>query len=142
MKLNEWLKNNFKHITLSENYYTSSSLNGAYIKVSVGKLQQDLANALLSTDSIDDFISLSCALIEQYKNITLEPVLSEKEYHIMLMKLRLDLSKSLTLSKDKMYEKWLKILERRCASTWNTKTVKIEQPENDNRNVNITFTVV
>lgn len=143
--LNKWLKNNFKHVTLNDCYYTGSTLNGAYIKVSVGKLQQDLANALLSTDTKEDFIALACSLIEQYTDKTVEPVLTDEEYKLLLMKLRLDLSKSLTLSKDRMYEKWLKILERRCSSLWNTnKTVigKVTQDSGEKNKIDISFTVL
>lgn len=130
MKLSEWCKKNFTHVTFEENIGN----------LKVPKVNIELTYGLLSTEDKNEFQKLVFHLAPA--GIIVDEI-SEDFYEGKMLLLRNMLTKMLIEEPNhKLADRFLNILERRDRNHWGKeqKQLKVEQKE-DNR-LNITFDIV
>lgn len=130
MKLSEWCKQNFTHVTFDE--YIGS--------LKVPKVNVELTYGLLSTEDKEEFQKLVFHLAPVGTIIDTIPA---DFYEGKILLLRNMLTKMLMEEPNhKLADRFLNILERRDRNHWGKeqKQLKVEQKE-DNR-LNITFDIV
>lgn len=130
MKLSEWCKQNFTHVTFDE-----------YIgNLKVPKVNVELTYGLLSTEDKEEFQKLVFHLAPVG---TIIDAIPDDFYEGKILLLRNMLTKMLMEEPNhKLADRFLNILERRDRNHWGKeqKQLKVEQKE-DNR-LNITFDIV
>lgn len=130
MKLSEWCKQNFTHVTFDE-----------YIgNLKVPKVNIDLTYGLLSTEDKEEFTKLVFHLAPAG---VIVDTISDDFYEGKILLLRNKLTRMLMEEPNhKLADRFLNILERRDRNHWGKeqKQLKVEQKE-DNR-LNITFDIV
>ena len=130
MKLSEWCKQNFTHVTFDE-----------YIgNLKVPKVNIDLTYGLLSTEDKEEFTKLVFHLAPAG---VIVDTISDDFYEGKILLLRNKLTRMLMEEPNhKLADRFLNILERRDRNHWgkDQKQLKVEQKE-DNR-LNITFDIV
>lgn len=130
MTLSEWLKNNFVHVTLSEQVGT----------LIVKKYNVDLTIGLISTNNKEEFAKLAFTYVPVG---TIIDTIDDEWYETKLLQVR-NLLTSMTLlnGSNKFADRLLEILSRRDKEHWSKegKQVKVEQKED--KTLNITFDIV
>lgn len=130
MTLSEWLKNNFVHVTLSEQIGT----------LLVKKFNVDLTVGLISTNNKEEFAKLAFTYVPVG---TIIDEIDDEWYETKILQVR-NLLTSMTLlnGSNKFADRLLEILARRDKEHWSKegKQVKVEQKED--KTLNITFDIV
>lgn len=130
MTLSEWLKNNFVHVTLSEQIGT----------LIVKKWNVDLTIGLISTNNKEEFAKLAFTYVPVG---TIIDTIDDEWYETKLLQVR-NLLTSMTLlnGSNKFADRLLEILARRDKEHWSKegKQVKVEQKED--KTLNITFDIL
>lgn len=127
MTVQEWLDNNFKHITLVRQIGT----------LTVPEINIDLTVGLISTASKEEFEKLLFNYIPV--GTIIEPV-DPQWYEVKLLAVRNYLTKRLLI--DKAARHYLDILERRDKERWSKETKQLKVEQNKDNNLSITFDVV
>lgn len=127
MTVQEWLDNNFKHITLVRQIGT----------LTVPEINIDLTVGLISTASKEEFEKLLFNYIPV--GTIIEPV-DPQWYEVKLLAVRNYLTKRLLI--DKTARHYLDILERRDKERWSKETKQLKVEQNKDNNLSITFDVV
>lgn len=127
MTVQEWLDNNFKHITLVRQIGT----------LTVPEINIDLTVGLISTASKEEFEKLLFNYIPV--GTIIEPI-DPQWYEVKLLAVRNYLTKRLLI--DKTARHYLDILERRDKERWSKETKQLKVEQNKDNNLSITFDVV
>lgn len=129
MTLSEWLRDNFKHITLSTQILSKGTT------LSVPELNVDLTVGLISTDNKDEFKKL----VFNYIPVgTIIDEIDDEWYETKLLAVRNMLTKKLLT--DPRAKSYLDILERRDKARWakDTKQTSIKAESNG---INLEFVI-
>lgn len=144
LKLSTWLANNFKRIEIFEQFKSTCEVNNNTFNTLVtprSDLNRNLSIGLLSTNNIEEFRDLAF----NYAPVgTIKTDIDPEFYNSKLLLLRSELTKSLLNQKNsRLAEIYIKILERRDKSHWNSDvSKKMEISSEKGNNINVTFTVV
>jgi hypothetical protein len=144
LKLSTWLANNFKRIEIFEQFKSTCEVNNTTFNTLVtprSDLNRNLSIGLLSTNNIEEFRDLAF----NYAPVgTIKTDIDPEFYNSKLLLLRSELTKSLLNQKNsRLAEIYIKILERRDKSHWNSDvSKKMEISSEKGNNINVTFTVV
>lgn len=130
MTVNEWLEQNFNHITL----YTSISKNGTILNVP--EYNVTLTVGLISTDNKDDF----ARLVFKYLPVgtIIEPI-NDEWYKTKLVEVRTYLT--MKLLTDNRCKQYLDILERRDRDRWKKDEKQTSVKATTNQGINLEFVV-
>ena len=129
MKLTEWLEQNFKHITLSTQIASKTSM------LNVPEINVDLTVGLISTDNKDEFKHL----VFNYIPVgTIVDEIDDEWYQTKLLAVRNMLTKKLLT--DPRAKSYLDILERRDKARW-SKDVKQTSIKAEGSGVNLEFVI-
>jgi hypothetical protein len=144
LKLSTWLANNFKRIEIFEQFKSTCEVNNTTFNTQLtprSDLNRNLSIGLLSTNNIEEFRDLAF----NYAPVgTIKTDIDPEFYNSKLLLLRSELTKSLLNQKNsRLAEIYIKILERRDKSHWNSDvSKKMEISSEKGNNINVTFTVV
>jgi hypothetical protein len=130
MTRNEWIKQNFTHVTFDENIGN----------LRVPKINVDLTYGLLSTEDYDEFQKLCFHLMPPG---TIVDDIDREFYDGKLLLLRNMLTKMLMEEpNNKMADRYLQILERRDKSHWSKESKQLKVEQKEDKNLSITFDIV
>lgn len=130
MTRNEWIKQNFTHVTFDE---TVGNLR-------VPKINVELTYGLLSTEDYDEFQKLVFHLMPAG---TVVDDIDQEFYEGKVLLLRNMLTRMLMEEpNNKMAERYLNVLERRDKNHWGKEQKQLKVEQNADRNLSITFDIV
>lgn len=130
MTRNEWIKQNFTHVTFDE---TVGNLR-------VPKINVELTYGLLSTEDYDEFQKLVFHLMPAG---TVVDDIDQEFYEGKVLLLRNMLTRMLMEEpNNKMAERYLNVLERRDKAHWSKESKQLKVEQNADRNLSITFDIV
>lgn len=131
MTINEWLNQNFKHITL---YDTIAKDN---IILKVPEINSELTVGLISTNNKEEFAKLVFNYLPL--GTIIEPIDSDW-YECKLLAVRNMLTKRLLT--DNKARHFLDILERRDKERWSKEGKQLKVEAKEDKSLNITFDIV
>lgn len=131
MTINEWLNQNFKHITL---YDTIAKDN---IILKVPEINSELTVGLISTNNKEEFAKLVFNYLPL--GTIIEPIDSDW-YECKLLAVRNMLTKRLLT--DSKARHFLDILERRDKERWSKEGKQFKVEAKEDKSLNITFDIV
>lgn len=131
MTINEWLNQNFKHITL---YDTIAKDN---IILKVPEINSELTVGLISTNNKEEFAKLVFNYLPL--GTIIEPIDSDW-YECKLLAVRNMLTKRLLT--DSKARHFLDILERRDKERWSKEGKQVKVEAKEDKSLNITFDIV
>lgn len=131
MTINEWLNQNFKHITL---YDTIAKDN---IILKVPEINSELTVGLVSTNNKEEFAKLVFNYLPL--GTIIEPIDSDW-YECKLLAVRNMLTKRLLT--DSKARHFLDILERRDKERWSKEGKQVKVEAKEDKSLNITFDIV
>lgn len=131
MTINEWLNQNFKHITL---YDTIAKDN---IILKVPEINSELTVGLISTNNKEEFAKLVFNYLPL--GTIIEPIDSDW-YECKLLAVRNMLTKRLLT--DSKARHFLDILERRDKERWSKEGKQLKVEAKEDKSLNITFDIV
>ena len=130
MTRNEWIKQNFTHVTFDE---TVGNLR-------VPKINVELTYGLLSTEDYNEFQKLVFHLMPAG---TVVDDIDQEFYEGKLLLLRNMLTRMLMEEpNNRMAERYLNVLERRDKAHWSKESKQLKVEQNADRNLSITFDIV
>lgn len=130
MTRNEWITNNFKHVTFDE---TIGNLH-------VPKINVELTYGLLSTENYDEFQKLVFHLMPAG---TVVDDIDPEFYEGKILLLRNMLTRMLMEEpNNKMAERYLNVLERRDKAHWGKEQKQLKVEQKEDKTLDITFSVV
>lgn len=130
MTRNEWITNNFKHVTFDE---TVGNLR-------VPKINVELTYGLLSTENYDEFQKLVFHLMPAG---TVVDDIDPEFYEGKILLLRNMLTRMLMEEpNNKMAERYLNVLERRDKAHWGKEQKQLKVEQKEDKNLSITFDIV
>lgn len=130
MTRNEWIKQNFTHVTFDE---TVGNLR-------VPKINVELTYGLLSTEDYNEFQKLVFHLMPAG---TVVDDIDQEFYEGKVLLLRNMLTRMLMEEpNNKMAERYLNVLERRDKNHWGKEQKQLKVEQNADRNLSITFDIV
>ena len=130
MTRNEWIKQNFTHVTFDE---TVGNLR-------VPKINVELTYGLLSTEDYNEFQKLVFHLMPAG---TVVDDIDQEFYEGKILLLRNMLTRMLMEEpNNKMAERYLNVLERRDKAHWSKESKQLKVEQNADRNLSITFDIV
>lgn len=129
----EWLKANYNHITLS-----TTVMNKSNSILTVPEYCVDLTVGLITCKDKSEWSKL----VFTYCPVgTIIEEIPEEYYQEKLILVRNLLTKKLLNESNKVYEKYLKILERRFKDTWSQDNSKQTSVKASSQGINLEFTV-
>lgn len=131
MTINEWLNQNFKHITL---YDTIAKDN---IILKVPEINSELTVGLISTNNKEEFAKLVFNYLPL--GTIIEPIDSDW-YECKLLAVRNMLTKRLLT--DSKARHFLDILERRDKERWSKEGKQVKVEAKEDKSLNITFDIM
>lgn len=131
MTINEWLNQNFKHITL---YDTIAKDN---IILKVPEINSELTVGLISTNNKEEFAKLVFNYLPL--GTIIEPIDSDW-YECKLLAVRNMLTKRLLT--DSKARHFLDILERRDKERWSKEGKQVKVEAKEDKSLNITFDII
>lgn len=130
MTRNEWIKQNFTHVTFDE---TVGNLR-------VPKINVELTYGLLSTEDYNEFQKLVFHLMPAG---TVVDNIDQEFYEGKVLLLRNMLTRMLMEEpNNKMAERYLNVLERRDKNHWGKEQKQLKVEQNADHNLSITFDIV
>lgn len=130
MTRNEWIKQNFTHVTFDE---TVGNLR-------VPKINVELTYGLLSTEDYNEFQKLVFHLMPAG---TVVDDIDQEFYEGKILLLRNMLTRMLMEEpNNRMAERYLNVLERRDKAHWSKESKQLKVEQNADRNLSITFDIV
>lgn len=143
MTLGEWISENLRRVGFDETYTTVAKTTGTNVTVTARRIDIDVSIALVSTSSKEEFANLAKTLIEEQSNDEVSDFISDEQYGTLLSKAKMALAGKLMTTNNRMYRKWMEILERRDSDNWAMKkNVKADVQSNGNQPISISFQVV
>lgn len=136
MKLSEWVKNNWTHITIEK------IINNGKTIITIPELNIDLTIGIISTSDKAEFSKLVFHLAPV--GIIVDEI-SDEYYEGQLLLTRNYLTKLLIREPNsKVAEKYLSILERRDRTHWGKESGKMTATvsDKDGKTVNLTYQVI
>lgn len=135
MKLSDWIKNNWKHVTIEKNIPNGSSV------LTVNEINIDLTVGIISTSDKTEFSKLVFHLAPVG---TIIDEISDEYYEGQLLLTRNYLTKLLIRSPNsKVAEKYLNVLERRDKAHWGKESkMTAAVSDKDGKTVSLTYQVI
>ena len=131
MTINEWLNENFKHITLYDTIVKAGNI------LKVPEINTDLTVGLISTNNKEEFAKLVFNYVPV--GTIIEPI-DDDWYECKLLAVRNMLTKRLLT--DGKARHFLDILERRDKERWSKEPKQLKVEQRQDKSLNITFDIV
>lgn len=130
MTRNEWIRQNFTHVTFDENVGN----------LRVPKINVELTYGLLSTEDYDEFQKLVFNVMPAG---TIVDDIDHEFYEGKLLLLRNMLTRMLMEEpNNKMADRYLQILERRDRTHWSKETKQLKVEQKEDKSLTVEFNIV